>query len=180
MEQKNKRGGFHHTAIEVSDMERSIAFYRDILDLRLTERHEASEVPQIPVALAFLRSGDEHHDMVLAHNPAKNYRQRTPADDNEGLAGFHHFAFQMESREAWLAQLEKVKRLGIEIIRGPVVHSPWHPRGEGSWGESESFYVLDPDGHRLEMFCDMATIDDDGTYVDIEGKKIEGPMAAEV
>ncbi len=180
MSENRKNGGFHHIAIEVTDLDRSIAFYRELLDLRLTERHEASEVPQIPVALAFLRSGDEHHDLVLAHNPAKKYRQRGPEDDNEGLPGFHHFAFQMESRAAWLAQLEKVKGLGIEIVRGPVVHSPWHPRGEGSWGENESFYIFDPDGHRVEMFCDMATIEADGAYVDMDGKKIDGPTAAEV
>ena len=180
MSVKRKNGGFHHIAIEVADMEKSIAFYRDLLGLRLTERHEASEVQQIPVALAFLRSGDEHHDLVLAHNPAKKYREKTPDDEAEGLPGFHHFAFQMESREAWLAQLDKVKDMGIEIVRGPVVHSPWHPRGEGSWGENESFYIFDPDGHRVEMFCDMATIETGGAYVDAYGAKIDGPTAVEV
>ncbi len=30
------------------------------------------------------------------------------------------------------------------------------------------------------MFCDMATIKDDGTYVDAYGKKIDGAMAVEV
>ena len=76
--------------------------------------------------------------------------------------------------------MEKVKSLGIEIIRGPVVHSPWHPRGEGSWGENESFYILDPDGHRVELFCDMATVEADGTFLDAYGDKIEGAMAGEI
>jgi catechol 2,3-dioxygenase-like lactoylglutathione lyase family enzyme len=180
MTDKRKRGGFHHIAIEVADMDRSIEFYRNLLGLRLTERHEASEIPQIPVALAFLRAEENHHDLVLAHNPKKKYRARTPDDDLEGLAGFHHFAFEMEDREAWLSQLEKVKTLGHEIVRGPVVHSPWDPRGEGSWGENESFYIFDPDGHRVEMFCDMATIDEDGGFTNAYGLKIEGPTASEV
>jgi catechol 2,3-dioxygenase-like lactoylglutathione lyase family enzyme len=180
MSARRQNGTFHHIAIEVADMDRSIEFYKDLLDLRLTERHQAGEVEQIPIDLAFLRSGDEHHDLVLAHNPAKKYRERKPEDELEGIPGFHHFAFQMESREAWLAQLDKVGKLGIEIARGPIVHSPWHPRGEGSWGENESFYIFDPDGHRIEMFCDMATIEDDGTYVDAYGEKIEGPVATEV
>ena len=68
---------------------------------------------------------------------------------------------------------------GLEIVRSPVVHSPWHPRGEGSWGENESIYVLDPDGHRVEMFCDMATIEDDGSFTDAYGKKMVGPVADE-
>ncbi len=180
MTNTRKRGGFHHIAIEVTDMDHSIKFYRELLDLRLTERHEASEIPQIPVALAFLRSEENHHDLVLAHNPSKKYRARTPADDLEGLPGFHHFAFEMADRDTWVKQLEKVKNLGHEIIRGPVVHSPWDPRGEGSWGENESFYIFDPDGHRIEMFCDMATIDDEGGYTNAQGAKIEGPTAIEV
>ncbi len=180
MADKKKRGGFHHMAIEVSDMERSIAFYRKLLGLRLTERHEAGEIEAIPVALTFLRSRDNHHDLVLAHNPNKKYRRRTPDDDKEGLPGFHHFAFEMPDRQAWLEQLDKVRTLGHEIVRGPVVHSAYQPRGEGSWGESESFYILDPDGHRVEMFCDMCTIEEDGSYTDAYGDKIEGPTAEEV
>ena len=174
------RAGFHHIAIEVSDMDRSIAFYRELLGMRLTERHEAGEVPAIPFALAFLRSGADHHDLVLAHDPRKRYHTRTDDDVREGPAGFHHFAFRCANREAWLAKLRKTQAMGVEIVRGPVVHSAWQPRGEGSWGESESFYVLDPDGHRLEMFCDMATIADDGRYVDASGESIEGPIAEEI
>jgi len=174
------RGGLHHIAIEVTNMDHSIEFYRELLDLRLTERHEADEIPQIPVALAFLRADNNHHDLVLAHNPNKKYRKKTSADETEGLPGFHHFAFEMENRDAWLAQIEKVEEQGLEIVRGPVVHSPFHPRGEGSWGENESFYVLDPDGHRIEIFCDMGVVENDGSFTDAYGKKIEGAMAVEI
>ena len=36
--------GFHHFAMEVSDMDKSIAFYRDILGFKLSERHTADEI----------------------------------------------------------------------------------------------------------------------------------------
>ncbi|MEM8813792.1 MAG: VOC family protein, partial [Pseudomonadota bacterium] len=49
-----------HLALEVSDMARSLEFYRSVLGLKLSERHEAGEVPAIPVELAFLRLGDKH------------------------------------------------------------------------------------------------------------------------
>ncbi|MDP6831378.1 MAG: VOC family protein [Alphaproteobacteria bacterium] len=171
---------FHHMAFEVTDIEKSIAFYRDVLGLKVTEHHQAGEVEAIPVELVFMRINENHHDLVLAHNPAKKYRTATAADATEGLPGFHHFAIEYNNREDWLTQLDRAKEMGLEIVRGPVVHSPWHPRGEGSWGENESFYILDPDGHRIELFCDMATIDDKGVFIDAYGKTLEGGVADEV
>jgi hypothetical protein len=60
-----------------------------------------------------------------------------------------------------------------------VVHSPWDPRGDGSWGELESFYVLDPDGYKIELFCEMATIDKDGVFVTARGERIEQARVVE-
>ena len=95
----------HHVAIEVSDMERSIAFYRDLFGARVTENHAAGEVEAIPVALCFLRFNDDHHDLVLAHNPAKTYRQPGPGDALSGLAGAHHSAGQYSRLGAVVAPL---------------------------------------------------------------------------
>ncbi len=69
--------------------------------------------------------------------------------------------------------------MGLQVVRGPVVHSPYDPRGDGSWGENESFYVLDPDKHRIEVFCNLATIDEDGTYLNSEGMRIEAAKAGD-
>ena len=62
-----------HFAVEVSDTDRSIEFYRRVLGFRLTERHSAHEVKGIPVELTFMRLSDVHHELVLMHNPAKKY-----------------------------------------------------------------------------------------------------------
>ncbi len=171
-----------HLALEVSDMERSLDFYRTFLGLKLSERHAAGEVAAIPVELAFLRLGEQHHDMVLVHNPAKTYEKRParPEEDLRGPPSFHHFAFECDSREAWTTLLERARQEGVPVVRGPVVHSPWDPRGDGSWGENESFYLLDPDGHRIEIFCDMARIDTDGVYVNARGERVEPARVAEL
>ncbi len=68
--------------------------------------------------------------------------------------------------------LDRARHLNLEIVRGPVVHSPWDPRGDGSWGENESFYVLDPDFHRIEIFCNIGSIDQDGSFVSADGERI--------
>jgi len=171
-----------HLSLEVSDMERSLDFYRNFLGLKLSERHQAGEVKAIPVDLAFLRLGEQHHDLVLVHNPAKTYRQRPvrPEDDLEGPPSFHHFAFECDRRADWLTCLDKARKEGVPIVRGPVVHSSWDPRGDGSWGENEAFYILDPDGHRIEIFCDMARIGADGHYVNAHGERLEEAKAAEL
>lgn len=170
-----------HFAVEVSDTDRSIAFYQNVLGLKLTERHKAHEVAEIPVELTFMRIGNEHHSLVLVHNPAKSYgKHLLPQDDLSGAPSFHHFAIECDSREDWLEVLAKVRELNLEIVRGPVVHSFTDPRGDKSWGENEAFYFLDPDGHRIEIFCDMATIDEDGTFRNAKGQRLEGVKADEI
>ncbi len=180
--EKGKLARMQHMAVEVSDTDRSIAFYRDVLGFKLTERHPANENPNIPVELTFMRLGNKHHELVLVNNPKKTYvpRPKRPEDDLEGIPAFHHFAFECDSKEDWETVLEKVEEKKVEIVRGPVLHSFVDPRGDGSWGENEAFYLLDPDNHRIEIFCNLSTIDTDGTHVNFEGVRMEGTKTEEL
>lgn len=171
-----------HFSVEVSDTDRAIAFYRDVLGFKVTERHKAGEVAAIPVDLTFLRLGQTHHELVLVHNPEKTYRPRPtrPEDDLDGPPSFHHFALECDSKEAWQAALDRIRRTGAEIVRGPVLHS-WHRAGgDGSWGENEAVYILDPDGHRIEVFWGLATIDPDGTHRTADGTPVPGSRTEEM
>ena len=171
-----------HFSVEVSDTDRSIAFYRDVLGFKLTERHGAGEVSGIPVELTFMRLHSKHHELVLVHNPRKTYRKRPirPEDDLDGPPMFHHFALECDSREDWLAAMERAREKGAEIVRGPVLHS-WHQAGgDGSWGENEAVYILDPDGHRVEIFWGLATIDPDGTHRTAAGEAVPGSRTEEL
>ena len=47
-------------------------------------------------------------------------------------------------------------------------------------GENESFYVLDPDNHRIEIFCDMAIINKNGEYVNSENMTVPDTIAEEI
>ena len=168
-----------HVAIEVKNMSESIAFYKRVLGMKLTEKHKAFEIQEIPVELSFMRlaSGQHHHDLVLVHNPKKNYESK----ENCLAPNFHHMAFSFQDQTSWKNFLSEIRDLGVEIVRGPVLHSPFQEGGEGSWGENKSFYVLDPDGHRIEFFCDMATLDEKGFYLDEKGIRIhEEACAVEV
>ncbi len=171
-----------HFALEVSDTDRAIAFYRETLGFKLTERHAAGENPGIPVELTFMRLGNVHHELVLVHNPAKTYRTKPkrPEEDTDGPPTFHHFALECDDRESWTALLDRVKELNIPIVRGPVLHSFVEPRGDGSWGENEAVYILDPDGHRIELFWGLATIDPDGTHRNAAGQRMVGTITEEL
>ena len=171
-----------HFAVEVSDTDRAIEFYRTMLGFKLTERHAAYEVDGIPVELTFMRLGDVHHELVLVHNPQKTYRQRPEKfeDDVDGPPSFHHFALECDSRADWVEICDRVKAAGVKVVRGPVLHSFVDPRGDGSWGENEAMYILDPDGHRIELFCNLSTIDPDGVHRNGEGVRMEGTTTAEL
>ena len=93
---------------------------------------------------------------------------------------FHHFALECDTREDWLALVDFVTKNGATIVRGPVLHSFVQARGDGSWGENEAVYILDPDGHRIELFCDLATIDPDGTHRSRAGVRLEGTRTEEL
>jgi 2,3-dihydroxy-p-cumate/2,3-dihydroxybenzoate 3,4-dioxygenase len=81
-----------YIALGVTDLERSIGFYRDLVGLDLAE--------VIPGQMAFLRCDGDHHNIVL-------YPAQTP--------GVRRFCFQMESA-ADLAQAEaELAALAVEV-----------------------------------------------------------------
>ena len=166
-----------HVSLEVSDVEKSLDFYRDFLGLKLTERHLANENPAIPFEMAFMRLGKKHHDIVLTHDPNKKYTEKSSI---AGPVGIHHYALECPSKRSFDMYLERAKKMSLEIVRGPVLHSAFQEEGDGTWGENWSFYVLDPDKHRIEIFCEMATIDEAGNYITSEGEVVPNLKAEEI
>ena len=113
VDKKNPIKVFHHMAIDVSDMDISIKFYRELFGYKLTERHAASEVEAIPVELAFLRIQKNHHDLVLSHTPGKKYRARNEQDNIEGTTLHHHIAWECHDRDGWIEMHERAKDMNI-------------------------------------------------------------------
>tara|TARA_B100000029_G_C17043640_1_gene766906 strand:+ start:64 stop:612 length:549 start_codon:yes stop_codon:yes gene_type:complete len=166
-----------HVSLEVSNVDESLIFYREFLGMKLSERHPAGEHRNIPFEMAFLRLNNRHHDLVLTHDPKRKYIEKSLL---ESAAGIHHFAFECPSRNSFLSYLSRAKEMNLKIVRGPVIHSSFHKDGDGTWGENESFYVLDPDGHRVEIFCDMASITDEGKYVNAYNMPVPDIKAEEI
>ena len=160
-----------HVGIQVRDIEASIRFYREVAGLKLTANRPS---PPAPRALCFLRGGDMHHNLVLfAQPPDGDPDPPRPADSHfRKDLGINHIAFELPSREAWLAEYERIKEGGAEIVLGPLVHGfeggDENPFVGGSG--SHSFYILDPDGNRVEFFCMMMRVTEPGFAArDFEG-----------
>jgi lactoylglutathione lyase len=141
-----------HVGIHVTDVSRSIEWYRDTLGLTLTGRWPAGEGGEI----AFMRFNDDHHNIVLFTHPT------AVTDDNRytGFNGLNHIAMEVENRDEWLKALTDLRNKDVEIVAGPLVHGP---EGGGRGGPiggsgSRSFYFLDPDGNRLEIYTDMMKV----------------------
>ncbi len=154
-----------HIALKVRDIEKSMHFYVDVLGFRVIERHGSYEKPDYPHSLNFLTCTNLHHVINLVSLAPES----RPEKDGGPVVtrsvtdyGPHHFAFQVEDKAAFDAWESHLRKNGVEIVSGPVVHSPTYPGGDGLWGENRAMYFPDPDGHTIEIFCDMAELDPDG------------------
>ena len=141
-----------HVGIQVTNMDRSLEWYRDILGLTLTGRWPIGGQRE----LAFMRFTDDHHNIVLFTHP-------TPVDPEAagGYQGLQHIAMEVEDRDEWLRALADLQRKEVEIVEGPLIHGFEGGTGPGTnagGSGSRSFYFLDPDGNRLELYTDMMKV----------------------
>ena len=135
-----------HVGILVSDFERSFRFYTQVLGCKVTSRRARPDGGET----AFLRFEETHHDFVIATAPAD-------VDVSDAVPGrarlVQQVAFEVENRDEFMKALAHIHTSGAQIVAGPLTHgieSGGNVEGSGS----RSFYFLDPDGNRLEIFCD--------------------------
>lgn len=148
-----------HVGIHVSDVERSIKFYREVVGLKLTGKWEP---PDFVRPICFMRCGEMHHDVVLFELPEDAVRAGVTNADSENRrdVGLHHLALEVDDREDWLAALDHVRSCGVDVISGPYVHGHEadHRMSFVGGSGSHAFYFLDPDGNRIEIYCWMMKV----------------------
>ncbi len=148
-----------HVGIHVSDVERSIEFYRKVVGLKLTGNWKKPEAFR---PICFMRVDKSHHDFVLFELPKDIDPAALDTSDsaNRRNLGIQHVAFEFDSREEWLHALDHVRSCGVEIVDGPLVHGHEATSVQSFIGGSGShaFYFLDPDGNRIEFYCWMMEV----------------------
>ncbi len=124
-----------HTMIRVGDLEKSIAFYTDIMGMKLLRR---KDYPDGKFTLAFVGYGDEKHHTVIE----LTYNWDT--DHYELGTGFGHLAIEVDDV---YAAAEKIRAQGGKIIREP---------GPMNAGSTIIAFVEDPDGYPIELLAPKA------------------------
>lgn len=119
-----------HTMLRTGNLEKSIAFYTDVLNMKLLRQ---KEYPQGKFTLAFLGYGDEKEHTALE----LTYNWDTPKYDLGN--GFGHLALEVDDV---YAATDRIKKLGGNIIReaGPM-----------NAGSTIIAFVTDPDGYEIEL-----------------------------
>lgn len=118
-----------HVHLKVSDLERSIAFYSEVLGFELMQRFGDSA--------AFLSAGGYHHHVGL--NTWSSRGGPAPARNATGL---YHVAFLYPDRRSLAAALARVLEAGVTL------------QGAADHGVSEAIYFADPDGNGIEIYRD--------------------------
>jgi catechol 2,3-dioxygenase len=118
-----------HVHLKVADLERAIAFYRDVLGFEITQRFGRSA--------AFLSAGGYHHHIGL--NTWESAGGPPPPPHSTGL---YHVAIVFPTRAELGRVLRRLLAAGISL------------EGAADHGVSEALYLRDPDGNGVELYWD--------------------------
>lgn len=143
--------GIHHFALTVSDMDRSIAFYRDIFGLgvfsdRVVDRDYVERITAVPgarVRIVHLRGYDRQVELLQYLWPVGSPRARELPD-----AGSAHLCFVSDDLDA---DVERLRAADVTFRSLPVETTNGPNRG------GRGIYVEDPDGNGVEVVQLAAT-----------------------
>lgn len=118
-----------HVHLKVSDIQRSLAFYCDLLGFEITTMYGKDA--------AFISAGGYHHHTGLNTWYSKN----APAAPGNSV-GLFHTAILYPTRK------------DLAIIYNRLRKAAYPLTGASDHGVSEALYLDDPDGNGVELYCD--------------------------
>ena len=118
-----------HVHLKVADLERALAFYRDVLGFELQQRFGDQA--------AFVSAGGYHHHIGL-----NTWESLGAPPAPRRAAGLYHVAIRYPDRRTLADALRRVLDAGIPL------------EGASDHGVSEAIYLRDPDDNGIELYRD--------------------------
>jgi catechol 2,3-dioxygenase-like lactoylglutathione lyase family enzyme len=128
-EKRMRLRGLHHVTAICADLERTIAFYRDVLGMAIVQDAPSDDDPD--ARHVWFSSGDGTFVSFMEYPGMP--------DGVVGIGSTHHFALRVESQEEQEAWRDYLREHGVDCTE-------IFERGGFS-----SIYVRDPDGHVVEI-----------------------------
>ncbi len=123
-----------HVVFYVSNLERSVAFYRDMLGIP-----EVGRLALGNARAAGFATGRNHHELLLIEVGGE------PSPRNAGTPGLYHIGLKIGDKP------EDVKKAYAELQEAGV-----HVVGASDHTITHSLYILDPDGNEVELYADVS------------------------
>lgn len=120
-----------HVHLKVSDLDRAVGFYRDVLGFEVTQR--------IGDSAAFLSAGGYHHHVGL-----NTWESKGGEPPPRSATGLYHVAFLYPNRSALGVALRRLIEFDVPL------------EGASDHGVSEALYLRDPDGNGVELYWDRS------------------------
>ncbi len=113
----------------MSDLERAVAFYRDVLGFEVQHRYGDQA--------AFLSAGGYHHHIGL-----NTWESKGGSPPPRGTTGLFHVAIRYPDRKTLAQAVQAVVDAGVPLT------------GASDHGVSEAIYFHDPDENGIELYRD--------------------------
>ena len=163
--------GIHHLAIMTADVKTQIAFFADVLGMRLTALYWMHNVdgyfhafmelnPSCSIAFVFAPAVAE-----IPVEPGISHAGNPVAPCAAGVA--QHIAFNVDTQEELLAMRDRIRSRGVRVL-GPLDH-----------GFCKSIYFAGPEDLVLEVSTSAAAINAEA-WIDPEVVELNGISAAEL
>jgi lactoylglutathione lyase len=146
-EDRGRTVAFGHVGVQVSDLERSRTYYRDVIGLTEIEHlvrdepylEQVTGYPGVTLAISLLREPSSGTILEVLE-----YRgvERTPIDPATANPGTGHMCFVVDDVDAVYA---RALAAGHGAVNPPVTPTA------GRWIGGRIVYLLDPDGFRVEL-----------------------------
>jgi catechol 2,3-dioxygenase-like lactoylglutathione lyase family enzyme len=142
--------------IYVTDLQHSRQWYEQVLGATHSGEGGPLPHPTMPgqtIRTLTLSLPEQQGSIVLIQRFEANGKV-VPVSNNSHF----HFALEMPEGRTSFEMAARLRALGQRIVYGPVKHNS-EPGGDGESGGNVAVYIYDPDGHQIECFYDMDTIE---------------------